>query len=133
LLVYFGVTVQSLGVLLFIPLVLMSILTVLGVGLFMAALNVRYRDVEQLMPFLVQVLLFITPVIYPVSIVPEAWRWVLFINPMTAVVELSRYSLLGIGEVNPLGVTISIISCVLVMVIGLLFFKSQERALGDLI
>lgn len=131
--IYFGITVQFLGVLLFIPLLFLSLLTVLGVGLFTSALNVRYRDVEQLMPFLVQVLLFLTPVIYPVSIVPEAWRWVLFINPMTAVVELSRYSLLGLGEINPLGIAVSVTTCLIALVAGVLFFKSQERALGDLI
>lgn len=133
LVIHFDVSIQVLGMVLFIPLLVMTILTVLGVGLFMAALNVRYRDVEQLMPFLVQVLLFITPVIYPVSIVPASWQWILFINPMTAVVEVARYSLLGVGQLNMMGIGISIISCVVAVIAGLLFFKSQERALGDLI
>ena len=133
LVIHFDVSIQALGLILFIPLLIMSILTVLGVGLFMSALNVRYRDVEQLMPFLVQVLLFVTPVIYPASIVPASWQWVLFLNPMTAVVELSRYSLLGVGELNVMGIGISIISCLVAVIAGLLFFKSQERALGDLI
>src|SRR5690606_16218423 len=110
-----------------------SVLTVLGVGLFMAALNVRYRDVEQLMPFVVQVLLFVTPVIYPVSTVPDNLQWLLYVNPMTGIIELARYSLLGTGTFDPQGLVISAISCVFALVVGLLFFKSQERKLGDLI
>lgn len=130
---YYGIAIQPLGVLLFLPLVLASILTVLGVGLFMAALNVRYRDVEQLMPFLVQVLLFVTPVIYPVSTVPANLQWLLYLNPMTGIIEVARYSLLGIGSLDPLGLLISGASCLFALIVGLLFFKSQERKLGDLI
>ena len=133
LLLFYSVDISVYGLLLFLPLALFTLIVVLSVGLFMSALNIRYRDVQQLMPFLVQVLLFITPVIYSVSFVPTNLQWILFVNPMTAVIELSRYSLLGIGSVNPMNILISVFSAGVIMCIGLFFFKNQERNFEDLI
>lgn len=131
ILVYYSVDIQLLGVLLFIPLLIMTFLTIVGVGVFAAALNVRYRDVEQALPFGVQVLLFLTPVIYPVSAIPEAWRWIMYINPISGVIELFRSSLLGVGQLEWHYYAISFVSCLTILILGLWMFKKQERAIGD--
>jgi hypothetical protein len=74
---------------------LLAMATALGFGLWLAALNVRYRDVNYLVPFLVQIWMYLTPVIYSVTLIPEQYRWLLALNPMTGVVEGFRWALLG--------------------------------------
>jgi lipopolysaccharide transport system permease protein len=133
LMFYYGIFPQTAGLVLFLPMLLMSILTVLGVGSFMAALNVRYRDVGQALPFVVQVLLFLTPVIYPVSSVPERLQWVLFLNPMAGVIEVMRATLLSYGQVNYAHITLSVASCLVILVFGIWFFKKQEKIFADVI
>src|SRR5579872_52569 len=76
-------------------LVLFATLLALSIGLFFSALNVKYRDVRHAMPFVVQLGMFITPIIYPISMIPQRWRWLVNLNPMSAVVEGFRASLLG--------------------------------------
>lgn len=131
ILFYYSITPQLLGVFIFIPLIIMTFVTVLGIGIFMAALNVRFRDVEQALPFFIQVAMFITPVIYPVSLVPQTYQWLLYLNPMTGIIELSRVSLLGSGNLHWGYYLISLTSCCVIFTLGLLFFKSQERTIGD--
>lgn len=133
ILVYYGITPQILGIVLFIPALIVTFLTIVGLGSFMAALNVRYRDVTQALPFAIQVLLFLTPVIYPVSVVPEAWRWILFLNPMTGVIECIRASMLSLGPLQWDYYSISLASCLFIVIAGFWLFKRQERAIGDYI
>lgn len=132
LLIYYGIPPEPLGILLFFPLVLVSFLTILGFGSFAAALNVRYRDVEQALPFIVQVLLFLTPVIYPVSAVPESWQWIVYLNPLSGVIELFRNSMFS-GPLLWEYYAISFVSCILIFILGLWMFKKQERSIGDYI
>lgn len=132
ILFYYGITPEPLGLILFFPLLLVTLLTVIGIGSFAAALNVRYRDVEQALPFLVQVLLFLTPVIYPVSAIPEGWQWVIYLNPLSGVIELFRNSLLG-GVLQWHYYLISLAACLLILTLGLWMFKRQERSIGDYI
>ena len=115
------------------PLALLALVTALGVGLWLATLNVRYRDVRYTVPFLAQLWLFATPVAYPASIVPERWRPVLGLNPMAGVVEGFRWALLGAGQVSGGLLAVSgTVSCVL-LVSGLLYFRRMERGFADVI
>jgi lipopolysaccharide transport system permease protein len=104
----------------------------LGVGMWLAALNVKYRDIRYAIPFLVQLWLFASPVIYPASIVPAKWKWVLAINPMTGVIEGFRSSVLG----TPLD-TATIFSSVVVTLIILIFsffaFRRVEDSFADIV
>jgi len=133
LMAYYGVVPGLSGVLLFLPMVLMSFLAVLGVGSFMTALNVRYRDVRQALPFLIQLMLFLTPVIYSVDFIPQNLQWILFLNPMAGVVETMRGGILGVEAINWGFMSISIASTVVLLTLGLMFFRSQERKVADLI
>ncbi|MEK6302785.1 MAG: ABC transporter permease [Acidobacteriota bacterium] len=92
LLIYYGfpVTVQYL---MFLPLVALATALALGFGIWLSALNVRYRDVRYALSFLVQIWMFVSPIIYPSSVVPEEWRWLMVLNPMTGIVEGFRASL----------------------------------------
>lgn len=127
----YGIYPSLAGLLLFVPMLLVSIAAVLGVGSFMAALNVRYRDVSQALPFMIQVLLFLSPVIYPVSIVPETWRWLIFLNPIAGVIEVMRATLLGIGSIDLGHLAISLASCLILLIAGIRFFKRQEKIFAD--
>lgn len=94
LLVYYGFPVTS-GYLMLLPLVGLTTVLALGVGIWFSALNVKYRDVRYALPFLIQIWLFVSPIIYPSSLVPDEWRWVMWLNPVTGVVEAFRASLFG--------------------------------------
>ncbi|MDX1765313.1 MAG: ABC transporter permease [Candidatus Saccharimonadales bacterium] len=133
LMAYYGVAPGLLGVLMFLPMVLMSFLAVMGVGSFMTALNVRYRDVRQALPFAIQLLLFLTPVIYSVDFIPQNLQWILFVNPMAGVVEAMRAGILGVEAINWGFLGISVLSLLVILIIGLAFFRSQERKVADLI
>ena len=100
--------------------------------MFLAALNVKYRDVREALPFFIQMLLFITPVIYPATFIPDSWRWVLFLNPMTGVITVMRNSLFG-GALDGGLVGISIASTLVLLVVGLVYFNRSERRFADVI
>lgn len=111
----------------------LAALTALGVGLWLAGLTIRYRDVGFALPFVLQIWQYATPVIYPVSLVPPAYRWLIEINPMTAVVVGARWSLLG----TPFGTTTvlfaSIGSAFVVTASGLFVFRRTERTIVDML
>jgi len=94
LMVYYGVAVTW-SILMLPALVLLTTWLALGVGMWMSALNVKYRDVRYALPFVVQLWMFMSPIIYPPSIVPESWRWVLALNPLTGIIQGYRACLLG--------------------------------------
>ncbi len=112
--------------------VLLAMATALGFGLWLAALNVRYRDVNYLVPFLVQVWMYLTPVVYAVTLIPERLRWLLALNPMTGVVEGFRWALLGAQPPGPLFL-VSVLITLIVLVGGAFFFRSTERTFADII
>jgi lipopolysaccharide transport system permease protein len=119
---------------LFLPLfVLLVIVTALGVGLWLSALNVKYRDVRYTIGFLTQLWLFATPVAYPSSIIPERWRALYGLNPMAGVVEGFRWALLG--KANPPGPLLIISVCVVVLICvsGLYYFRRMEETFADLV
>ncbi len=114
-------------------LMLVAVFSVLGLGLFFAALNVKYRDVRYALPFFIQLLLFVTPVIYPVSIIPARFQWIAYLNPMTGVVTAARASLLGNASVDWLMLGISALVSLGLIIFGTLYFKKTERFFADII
>ena len=112
---------------------LLTVLTAISVSLWLSVINVRYRDVGQAVPFLINLWLFASPVAYPTGIVSEKWRLLLGLNPMTGVIEGFRWALLGndMPDVGPL-----VVSTLVVLVLfftGLLFFKRMESTFADLV
>jgi lipopolysaccharide transport system permease protein len=133
LMFYFQIAPTLLGLLLFIPAVALTFIAATGPGLFLAALNVKYRDVKQILPFIIQTGLFLTPVIYPVTSVPAQYQWILYLNPMTAVINGMRASLLGLGTINWPLTGLSVLSAAVMFVLGLYYFKAKEREFADII
>ena len=116
---------------------LLAVVTALGFGLWLAALNVRYRDVHFLIPFLLQLWMYATPVVYGAALIPEQYRWLLALNPMTGVVEGFRWSLLagsatGAAPPGPLTLVSTGIALV-VLASGVVFFRSTEKTFADVI
>jgi lipopolysaccharide transport system permease protein len=122
------------GTLVWLPaFLLLAFATSLGAGLWLSALNVQYRDVRYTVPFLTQIWLFATPVIYPSSAVHGPWRIILGLNPMTGVVEGFRWALLGIGAA-PGGMIYTSMGVTLLLIItGAIYFKRMEKTFADIV
>jgi lipopolysaccharide transport system permease protein len=129
---YYGYTPSLEGVLLIPVLLIITFFTSTGLGLFLAAVNVKYRDVRYALPFFIQLLLFVTPVIYPASIAGK-YSWILALNPMTGVIQVARAGLLHTAPINWLLLLLSFIACVVLMIIGIAYFKIVERYFADII
>jgi lipopolysaccharide transport system permease protein len=112
---------------------LLTLITALAVGLWLSALNVRYRDVGHTIPFLIQVWMFLSPVAYPASLVPEKWRLLYSLNPMAGVIEGFRWAL--VGKESPAFELIAISTGIVVALLlgGLVYFKRMERTFADVI
>lgn len=118
---------------LWFPLVFLAgIVSALGIGLWVSALSIRYRDFLQLIPFLVQFGLYLSPVAYPSSLIPEAYRFFYFLNPMAGIIEAGRWALLNEVQLNP-QVWISILIAVLLLISGMFFFRRVEHKIADLL
>lgn len=115
------------------PLLLVFVIfTALGVGTLLSALTVAYRDFTHLTPFLVQIWMYVTPVIFPVTLVPERWQWLLYLNPMTGLVEGFRSAFLGKPfDLSGLGISFAI--AVAAFLIGVAYFEKVERRFADII
>jgi lipopolysaccharide transport system permease protein len=112
---------------------LLALLTALGVGLWLSALNAIYRDVRYVVPFLVQFWLFASPVAYPASLVPEKWRWLYGLNPMTGVIEGFRWALTGQGEAPDRMLGASTLAVLVMLLGGLLYFRRVETTMADVV
>jgi len=119
---------------LYLPLLLLlAVATALGVGLWLSALNALYRDVRYVMPFLMQFWMLASPVAYPGSLVPQRWRWLYGLNPMTGVIEGFRWALTGHGQPPSTMLLASAGMVLVVLVGGLLFFQRMEGTVADLV
>ncbi len=129
-----NINIHWLGLILFLPIsVLLACIASFGIGTLMAALNIKYRDFRYLIPFMIQTLLFITPVIYPISIVKSlVLKKILAINPMYAAIEILRGSMTGIYPDIQL-ILISMFSSFVLLFSGILFFRKTEYYFADLI
>jgi homopolymeric O-antigen transport system permease protein len=114
-------------------LVLLTVTTSLTAGIWLSALNVRYRDVRHTLGFLVQFWMLATPVGYPTSAVPIKWRWLMGLNPMSGVVEGFRWALLGRGEAPGAMLAISVVMVVGLLIAGLYYFRRMEQTFADII
>jgi lipopolysaccharide transport system permease protein len=112
-------------------LLLLAVLTALGVGLWMSALNALYRDVRYVVPFLVQFWMFASPVAYPSSLVPQRWRWLYGLNPMAGVIDGFRWAITGRGHAPGLVLLVSSVAVALVLLGGLFFFQRMEGTVAD--
>ncbi|MCX7858407.1 MAG: ABC transporter permease [Deltaproteobacteria bacterium] len=132
LMLYYGI-MPGLAVLTLPLFVLLAAMTALGVGFWFSALDVQYRDIRYTIPFLTQLWFFATPIVYPLSMVPEKWRILLSLNPMCGVVEGFRWALLGKEHLMVLPLLISVAVVFLVLIGGLYFFRHVEKTLADVI
>jgi lipopolysaccharide transport system permease protein len=132
MMLYYGMR-PTMAIFYFPMFLLLALLTALGVGLWLSALNAIYRDVRYVLPFLVQFWMFASPVAYPSSLVPIKWRWLYGLNPMVGVIEGFRWTLTGHGD--PPGILLFASSLVVVTVLvgGLAFFQRMEATIADVV
>ena len=112
---------------------LLAILTALGVGLWLSALNALYRDVRYVLPFLVQFWMFASPVAYPSSLVPERWRWLYGLNPLAGIIEGFRWALTGHGQPPGILLAGSAAGVILLVFSGLIYYHSVEGTIADVV
>jgi lipopolysaccharide transport system permease protein len=112
---------------------LLAVLTALGVGLWLSALNALYRDVRYVVPFLVQFWMFASPVAYPSSLVPEKWRWLYGLNPMAGVIEGFRWALTGHGQPPGILLAASSVAVLLLVFSGLIYYHAVEGTMADVV
>jgi homopolymeric O-antigen transport system permease protein len=129
--IYYGVS-PSWGVLLVPLIVLLAAMLALGVGLLASALTVKYRDLRHALPFIMQFWMFASPVIYPTNIVPEQWRWILLINPMTGILEGFRAALTGQAFDWTL-IAISALAATILLAVAFYVFRGLEDTFADVI
>lgn len=131
LMFYYGVAL-SINILMLPVLVILTSLLAIGVGMWMSALNVKYRDIRYALPFLIQLGMFATPIIYPASLVPEKWRWLLFLNPLAGQIEAYRSTFFG-TEFNWLALGISAVITFAILFYAAITFKRMEKSFADII
>ncbi len=132
LMFYYGYVPHLLGLLILPILLLITFMASVGLGLFLSAINVKYRDVRYALPFFIQILLFLTPVIYPASIAGK-YSWLLALNPMMGVIQNARAALLGTAPINWILISISFVGTLVLMIFGIYVFKKVERFFADII
>ncbi len=132
LMIYYKYLPNLSGLLILPLLLLISFMSAVGGGLFLAAINVKYRDVRYALPFLIQIMLFLTPVIYPASIAGE-YSKILALNPMMGVIQNARAALLGTTPINWVLIGISVVASAVLLIAGVYVFKKVERYFADII
>jgi len=129
---YYGSAVQPNLAVLLLPLLTLQMAALgLGVGILVSSLTTKYRDLTFLTGFAVQLWMYATPIVYPLSLVPEGWRWFYLLNPMTAVVESFRYAFLGGGALDPWRLAISVVETLAVLVLAIGLFSRVEKTFVD--
>lgn len=132
LMFYYGFLPSLSGWLIFPILCLVTALAALGLGLFFASLNVKYRDVRYVLPYFIQLLMFVTPVVYSTSILGQ-YGWLLALNPLAGVIKTARSELLGSFSTNWLQFGLSVAACLLILIVGWLYFRVVEKYSVDTI
>jgi lipopolysaccharide transport system permease protein len=131
-LVWYGID-PSLRLLLAPAFALLAMASALAPGVWLAALNVRYRDVRYVIPFLVQVWLFVTPVVYSSRLIPERWRPLYALNPMAGVVDGFRWMISPVAPFPTSGLAVSVAAVAILLTAGLYFFRRVERSFADVV
>jgi lipopolysaccharide transport system permease protein len=132
MMLYFGI-VPTINVVWLPMLLLLALVTSLGAGLWLSAMNVQFRDVRYIVPFLTQFWLFTTPIAYPSSLLSEPWRTLYGINPMAGVVEGFRWTLLGTDTTPGPIIIVSILAALALLVSGVYYFRQMEKTFADII
>ena len=132
MMVYYGITpTTNIWTLPFF--LLLALVTALGVGLWLSALNVLYRDINYATHFITQFWMFITPIAYSSSMIPEQWKLIYALNPMAGVVNGFRWALLGVGDAPGLTLVVSVCVAILLLISGLFYFRRMERLFADMV
>jgi len=113
--------------------ILIAMISALGVSLVVSATNVKYRDVGHAIPFVMQIWMFVSPIVYPVSLVPEQWRFLYGLNPMAGVIEGFRWAVLGQTAPDPTVMAASFLVFVVFLLVSLVYFRQMERQFADVI
>ena len=132
LLIYYGVH-ATWALLMVFPLVMLTTILALGIGMWLSALNVKYRDVRYAIPFLIQLWMFASPIIYPVSMLPQKWRWVVTINPVTGIIQNFRIALFGNQPFVWKSLAISALITAVVVTYAAYSFRRMERRFADIV
>jgi lipopolysaccharide transport system permease protein len=132
MMIYFGIEVTSTVLLLPVFLIL-ALTSALAIGLWLSALNVKYRDIRYVIPFLTQFWMYATPIAYSSSLIPEKWHWLYSLNPMTGVVEGFRFAILGKSSLDVLSLCISAGMVIALLIAGLYYFKRMESSFADIL
>jgi lipopolysaccharide transport system permease protein len=114
-------------------LVVLIIITSLGIGLILSALNVYYRDVQYIVPFLIQLWMYATPIIYPIEMIPIRFRWLYGLNPMVIVIQGFRWALLNTNSTLEISVILSGLISIGLLIIGIIVFRHMEDTFADVI
>ena len=133
LMIYYQFLPSAIGILLFPFLVCLTFFCALGVGLWLSAMNVHYRDIRYAIPFLIQIWMFVSPVIYPVSMVEEKYQWLLALNPMGGIIKAYRASILGHQPIDWTLLSISATMILVLLMSGLLYFRRMEKVFADVV
>ena len=132
MMIYYQYAPNLIGLLIIPLLLLITFMASVGGGLFLASINVKYRDVRYVLPFFISMMMFLTPVIYPASITGK-YSWLLALNPMTGVIKAARAALLGNAPINWTLLAISGATCLIILLVGFYFFKKTERYFADIV
>jgi lipopolysaccharide transport system permease protein len=132
MLLYYG-RVPTVNALWLPSLLLLALVTCLGASLWLSAMNVRFRDVHYIVPFLSQIWMFLTPIAYPSSLLPEPWRTLYGINPMVGVIEGFRWALLGTATAPGPIIAVSALAALALLVSGGLYFRRMEKTFADVV
>jgi lipopolysaccharide transport system permease protein len=136
MMLYYGFVPQIIGILILPLLLLSTVLSALGAGLFLAAINVKYRDVRYALPFFIQIMMYVTPVIYPVKMLdkfPLIKTLMLWLNPISGVITNARAGILGQGAVDWQIMVISLMMSLLFFLFGLYYFRNTEHYFADIV
>ncbi|MDY6838684.1 MAG: ABC transporter permease [Thermodesulfobacteriota bacterium] len=132
MMVYYRIQ-PTISLLLWPVLILTLLILAMGVGMILAALNVKYRDVKYAIPFVIQLWLFLTPIIYPTSIIPDRFRVLVAINPLSGIIEAFRASLIPTREIDWLMLGVSSLLALSIFSIGMVYFHKTEKRFADII
>jgi lipopolysaccharide transport system permease protein len=132
MMLYFGIF-PTINVIWLPFLLLLAFVTALGVGMWLSALNVEFRDIRYVLPFMTQFWMFATPIVYPSSLLSEPWRTIYGLNPMVGVVEGFRWALLGTQTAPGPIVIVSAMAAVIILVGGAFYFRKMEKTFADIV
>lgn len=131
MMVWYGVG-WSVQLVLVLPLLVLLAMVAAGIGMLLSAVTVTYRDFTHITPFMVQLWMYVTPVVFPLSVVPERWRWLLYLNPMTGIVEGFRSAFLG-KPIDLVALASSFAWAVVLLIAAVVYFERVERRFADII